>query len=246
MEKYIDKIERLIFFLNNPSLSRWRKYEFDYKKYLQFKQKWFADFRFDTILDIGANTGQSAIVFALAFPEAKIHSFEPLPDCYVQLEKVTELFPTITAHNYALGDDVGEISFERNEYSPSSSLLKIAENHVKHFSNTKSVQTTQVPVVKLDEYAKNLDIKDNFLVKLDVQGYESKVIAGAEKTLKKAKVIILETSFEILYEDQPLFGDIYNKMVKLGFQYSGSFDQLISPINDKIVQQDAIFINTSL
>ncbi|GAB4073253.1 hypothetical protein GCM10028812_53370 [Ancylobacter sonchi] len=34
------------------------------------------------IFDVGANSGQSASSYAIAFPEALIHSFEPVPETY--------------------------------------------------------------------------------------------------------------------------------------------------------------------
>lgn len=239
---YVEKFKKAQFYFNNPSLNRWRKYEFDYKQYIKFKQKWLSENEFKTILDIGANVGQSAIALSLAYPQASIHSFEPLPDCFEKLQNVSQLLSNIIAHNYALGSKAGELSFEHNAYSASSSLLKITDNHHKHFPHTESVIMTKVPVARLDDLAKKLDIQKNIMIKMDVQGYEYEVIRGATNILSKTKVVIMETSFETLYEEQPLFEEIYKAMTDLGFYYCGSFDQLISPKTDQVLQQDAIFV----
>ena len=238
----LEKIEKGKFFLKNPAFSKWRKYEFDYQQYLKFNQPWLTSYRFNSILDIGANVGQSAIALSLAFPEAHVHSFEPIPDCYERLKMVTHMLPNATAHAYALGSATGEVSFERNAYSPSSSLLKITDKHIAHFPHTGSVTSTNVPVVKLDDYVDQLQLLDNTLIKIDVQGFEHEVIKGAENTLRRCKVVIVETSFETLYDKQPLFDEIYKAMSNLGFVYKGSFDQLQSPATGQNLQQDAIFI----
>ncbi|XWW48098.1 FkbM family methyltransferase [Fibrella sp. USSR17] len=242
--EYLDMIKRAEFYLKNPAMNKWRKHEFDYKQYLKFSQPWLSKYCFKTVLDIGANIGQSAIAFSLAFPEAKIHSFEPLPDCYDKLKYVAEQLPNVTAHGYALGRETGEISFERNAYSPSSSLLKIARNHINHFPHTGSTISMSVPVVRLDDYISQLSIKEDLLLKIDVQGYEHHVIEGGKQVLAKSKVVIIETSFEVLYDNQPLFNEVYASMLELGFTYMGSFDQLKSPITGQILQQDAIFIKS--
>jgi FkbM family methyltransferase len=242
----IKKIEKGLFFLQNPMLNQWRKYGFDYDQYQKLSNIWLKEENFETILDIGANIGQSAIALSLAFPEAIVHSFEPLPDCFVQLSNLSHLRPNIKAHNYALGSETGKISFEQNEYSASSSILKMADNHVKHFPSTKLTTTTSVPVIRLDDYANSLNIKSNLLIKLDVQGYEDKVIKGGLAVIGKAKVLIIETSFEELYNKQPLFKDLQEILFEVGLVYCGAFEQLISPIDGRILQQDAVFINKSL
>ena len=42
------------------------------------KYKWIQDMNIKTILDIGANVGQSALRLHELFPTAKINSFDPL------------------------------------------------------------------------------------------------------------------------------------------------------------------------
>jgi hypothetical protein len=74
-----------------------------------------------------------------------------------------------------------------------------------------------------------------------VQGYEAKVIAGGEDVVACAKIIIVEVSFQRLYEGGPLFDDIYRILKDRGFNYAGNFEQLYSPKNGRVLQADAIF-----
>ena len=57
----------------------------------------------------------------------------------------------------------------------------------------------------------------------------------------RAKIIIIEVSFQPLYEGGPLFGDIYPLLKEHGFTYNGNFEQLLSPKDGRILPADAIF-----
>jgi hypothetical protein len=84
-------------------------------------------------------------------------------------------------------------------------------------------------------------LRDPLLLKLDVQGFEDKVIAGGENVVARAKIIIIEVSFQPLYEGGLLFDDIYRILKERGFAYHGNFDQLLSPKDGRALQADAIF-----
>ncbi|MDZ7626176.1 MAG: hypothetical protein U5J96_17240 [Ignavibacteriaceae bacterium] len=65
---------------------------------------------------------------------------------------------------------------------------------------------------------------------------------GAEKTIKEIDIILIETSFNELYKNQPLLKDIYDFLSNRGFNYYGSFEQLYDVRDGRILQADSIFI----
>jgi len=205
-------------------------------------QPWFHDLGINTILDIGANTGQFAITMSLMLPDAKIYAFEPISDCFQELKKRMENFKNCTAINVGVGDINTECEFEYNAFSPSSSFLKMTNRHKEIFPFTAKSRTITLKLTTLDSLADNLTITEPLLIKIDVQGYEEKVLYGGEETIKRAKLVIVENSFETLYEGQPSFNDIYNILVSWGFTYFGNIGQLHSPSTGKILQEDSIFI----
>ncbi|GAB2597643.1 FkbM family methyltransferase [Spirosoma areae] len=235
-------VDDLKFFLRNPALYKWRKKGFNAEFYKTLIGEYYQQMGIKTILDIGANTGQSVITFHNAFPKATIHAFEPLPDCFKELSRNVAGLSGIMLHNIAIGDQVGNITFEENEYSASSSVLSMTDQHISNFPFTKNRKQTAVRVEMLDTLLETVPLYENMLIKIDVQGYEKHVILGGRKVISQAKVLIVETSFETLYNGQPLFDEIYKIIQSMGFQYIGAFDQLISPQSNKILQQDAIFI----
>jgi len=241
--KFLDHYtDRILFYAQNPHLLQWRKYHSDPKAYKTYQYTWLQKFCFKTILDIGANEGQAAILFRQAFRQATIHSFEPLPDCFTKLKQTAAKLGHVTPYNTALGTTSGTIQFERNLYSPSSSILAVNKTHQENFPQTSGTVSVEVCIQRLDEVMADIPVDGPMLVKLDVQGYERQVIEGGTETLSRADVVIAETSMEPLYDGQPLFLDIVNSLKELGFRYAGSMDSLYSPKDGRVLQQDAFFV----
>ena len=203
---------------------------------------WFTNIDFDTIIDIGANEGQFASNISSHFPHATFYCFEPLPEPFKGLSKRFGGLDRFHLYDLALGNESGKKRMFRNEYSLSSSILPMAEAHKEAFTNTKNEFEEYITIDTLDNVFKKIKIKGPILVKIDVQGFEKEVIKGGQKIISKADMIILETSFVPLYKNAPLFGDIYESLKNLGFNYQGSFDQLPSPQDGRILQQDSIFV----
>lgn len=207
------------------------------------KHQWFLKYKFETILDIGANKGQFAARFRVLFQEAWIYSFEPIPEVYELLCKRFEGDKKFKAFNLGLGKQSETIQFYQNDFSDSSSVLPMKSLHKENFPQTLNEKLIEIKIDRLDSIAKSITISDFLLVKIDVQGFEEMVILGGEETIKKAKVLIVEVSFYELYENQIYFKTIFNHMNRLGFTYHGNYEQLVSPINGCILQADAIFVN---
>lgn len=241
----IKKIDRSIQYIENPDLWYLRQNNGIFDLYHNISQPWLKDIGIKTIFDIGANEGQSTVTFARVFPDAKIYAFEPIPDCYQQLEAKFANNKNVSTINIGLGADRGELSLELSDFSHSSSFLKMHDRHLEAFPFTAVNKTILVPVETLDNIAESLYLETPILVKIDVQGFEDKVIAGGKKTIEKCQLVILETSFEMLYQGQPLFDDIYNLMIKMGFKYAGSVGQIIDPRTQQCLQSDSLFIRNN-
>jgi FkbM family methyltransferase len=204
--------------------------------------RWLRDLNINTVLDVGANTGQFATLIHHILPHSDICSFEPLKDCFEELERELGRVRQFRAFKCALGEEDGELEMHRSEFSPSSSLLSMRELHATLFPYTAKTWVERVPVRTLDGVATDLRLRDNVLIKIDVQGYEDRVIRGGLRTVNRAKALIVETSFQALYDSQPLFDSIYDMVKELGFRYRGSMDQLNSPLDGSVLQCDAIFV----
>ncbi len=208
---------------------------------------WLKELNIQTVFDIGANTGQFARMIHNILPEASIYSFEPLEDCYRRLCSNMKGVSNFKAFNFALGDKDEETEIYHDKYSPSSSLLQMGKLHKEAFSFTGRQTIEKIKAKRLDEVIRdlNIELKKNVLFKIDVQGYEDKVILGAQKSLLKTKAIIVETSYQVLYEGQPLFDAIYDMLRQKGFEYMGNLEQLKNPLTGDVLQSDSLFISNS-
>lgn len=212
---------------------------------LQGEYPWLKEFKFKTILDIGANEGQFADKMHALFPEASIYSFEPIPEAFSLLDKNFKDVQQVEGINLALGDSTGEITFNKNESSASSSFLEMADTHKNSFDFAIQTNPIKVKVDTLDNVMTGKKIDFPMLIKIDVQGFEEKVIKGGMDIIKKADMVFCEVSFVELYKGQLLFGGIYEIFKNLGFSYAGSIEQLRSPETNAILQADAIFIKSA-
>lgn len=95
---------------------------------------------------------------------------------------------------------------------------------------------------RLDAIWPMLDVRPPVLLKLDVQGYERRVLEGARITLRAVEIVVVEVSFRPLYEGQSSFGHTYDLLYRSGFRYAGSMDTMLSPLDQSIMQEDAVFV----
>ncbi|MFR9166789.1 MAG: FkbM family methyltransferase [Dysgonomonas sp.] len=203
--------------------------------------KWLQDEQFKSIVDVGANVGQFGKKIRIFYPEAQLYSFEPIPFVYDELKHNFEGDSRFRGFNVGLGDESGKTHFYLNDFSDSSSMLKVGDLHKKNYPFTKHEQEIEVEVKRLDECIDANKIEKPYLLKLDVQGFEKQVIAGGMETVRNAAMIITEVSYKELYEGQELFDSLYEILKKEGFRYMGNMDQMNSTINGEPLQGDAIF-----
>ncbi len=205
-------------------------------------KKWLRDMDFRTVLDVGANIGQFATAARAMLPDAVIYSFEPLPDCFSELEKKMSGAGRFRAFNVGLGAARSEMQFNRSSFAPSSSFRKMAALHKETYPWTAGGEAVIVKVEKLDDIAATLDLAEPILLKIDVQGYEDQVLAGGKDTWSRASAIIVEVSFEVLYESQPLFDGIYQTITAQGFEFKGCLEQTTEKVSGRNLYADAIFL----
>jgi len=224
-----------------------RLFGLDIRRIPQFEPyEWLKGMNIRTILDIGANTGQFASQIHRVLPDATIYSFEPLEDCYNELLKRMGHITKFRGFNFALGEKNGQAEIYRNDYTPSSSFLPMEELHKQAFPFTAHATPQKAEIRRLDDISDKLNIVDNVLVKIDVQGMEDRVIAGGEKLMSRASVLIIETSFEPLYTGQPLFDRIYDLLHQRGYIYAGSENPGRDPKDGRILYCDSLFCKTNL
>lgn len=211
-------------------------------------QQWLFLRNYDirTIIDVGANTGQFARMIRGVLPEARIYSFEPIRECFLELDRDLGGTPALRAFNLALGESDGEVEILRNAFTPCSSMLEPTSLLEREYPDSARRERVKVAMARLDTVLSDLDLGPEVLVKIDVEGYEPQVIRGAEASLSRALFVSIEIHFREYYKGQPLFDHIYRMMTERGFVYRGSAGQYASPVDHRPSYMDAIFENERL
>lgn len=172
-----------------------------------------------TVLDVGANKGQFSLAAHYFYPEAIIHSFEPLPEVYDTLKHNTRKTTAINTYNFALGSTTGVLEFFSNAYSHASSALHVSHLQQALLPHTTSINQVKVPVKQMDELLDKIAFAAPVLLKIDVQGFEKEVLKGAANSLRQIDYLLFESSFVPMYDGEPLFDEMHNFVKSLGFEF---------------------------
>jgi FkbM family methyltransferase len=138
------------------------------------------------VLDIGANIGYTAYVFAQVLKSsAKVYAFEPDRASFGTLEEIVrrkKLSDKVEVFNEAVGSADGSVSFWHNEEH--SADHRVVTEQFKS-SHPGSEKITTVAVTSVDNFVTARSISNISFIKIDVQGYELAVCEGMGQTLQK-------------------------------------------------------------
>ena len=166
--------------------------------------------KIDVCIDVGSNKGQFALLLRKYFSKAKIYSFEP----QLNLIKIQKKFLNNTKFfNLSLGDKSKKSILNITRRKDTSSLLE------PKIRDTVYKIENKIPtkIEKLDNIIKLYKKKIN-LLKIDVQGYEYKVLKGSKNNLKKINFIIIELSSKPNYKNEVSKNKIINFLKQRNFK----------------------------
>ena len=131
------------------------------------------------LLDVGANIGLITFSVGVQRPDVSILAFEPDPANATCWRRNLELNPRVNARleQLAVGTEEGELELTRGGESGWSFVSRPGQRG-----------GMKVPTVSLDAYAASHGIKHIDALKLDVEGYEPKVLEGASLLLREGAI----------------------------------------------------------
>lgn len=193
-----------------------------------------------TVLDVGANVGQFALIASRCFPNAQIHSFEPMPKAARKFEQVMNTCTRVKLHRNALGRAAATLPIHITARADSSSLL-VPYLQSKIYPGTHEVDIEKVNVLPLEQCLAADDIVAPALLKIDVQGYEQQVLGGCGKLLQCFDWIFVELSFVELYAGQALAPEVISWLAGQGFALHGVYTSEASYKEGRMIQGDFLF-----
>ncbi len=132
----------------------------------------------EVIFDVGANIGAAAVYFAARYPNARIYCFEPLPENVELLRRnVAPFGDRVTVVPMGLGEQAGSFP-----YQMSDDPMNFGGGTFYQIG-CRAGETIDLPVTTLSAFCREHHIDRIDVMKIDTEGAERSVLAGAPPEL---------------------------------------------------------------
>jgi FkbM family methyltransferase len=151
-------------------------------------ESFFKTERNSVFFDIGANKGEYIFAAEKFLDSQNIHAFEPNPNLFFLIK---QLFKKCKINHLAISDINGEAELK----------VPYINHHINDALGTLNREAIEFDETKADKYLINTQTLDHYCevnkldsvgcIKIDVEGFELKVLAGAKKTVESFKPILV-------------------------------------------------------
>jgi FkbM family methyltransferase len=134
----------------------------------------------ELFVDVGANIGAYTVLVG-SVVGARCVSIEPIPATYSRLidnVNLNGIRENVEALNIGIGDENRLLNFTTALGSQNHAVMRRADQ----------VEAVEVPIKKLDDVVGE---REPLLLKIDVEGFETAVIAGAKKVLSRESLLAI-------------------------------------------------------
>ena len=168
----------------------------------------------DVVFDVGVFDGTTWLY--KSFPDAKFVLIDPQEK---SRDKVEGKLKNFDFHAVALGDTEGEVTLRIPETKPGrggamASILPRADRTANRFN---SIEEVTVPIQTLDSIAADYDGRIG--LKIDTEGYEAQVLAGATETLKRTDFVVAEVSVAQRFEGVSQPSTLFAMLAEAGLEF---------------------------
>lgn len=196
----------------------------------------------DLVLDVGANTGQYGKTMRKLGYHGRIVSFEPMRKAYDVLSKTGTLDGNWLTYPFALGDENSSHEIHISQNSVSSSLLPMLSEHERFAPRSRYVGSELIEIRRLDDVFDEVCSNARHIwLKIDVQGFEDRVLSGAASSLDQIEFIQIELSLRPLYEGQKTYAELAARIEQHGFALVGIEPGFLDASTGEMLQMDGIF-----
>ena len=206
----------------------WRIQQFLHKKNISIRPsnstldgqliQLFKKFEIETCVDVGAHVGSfTQKMFRLGF-RGNFICVEPALTASRELRRRFEKLENVEIVEIALGDN-NSVSQLHNPGSPFASILEASELGMAYMENP-DFDKQSIKVTTLDDFLgkrrESVELKRTFL-KIDVQGFEMKVLLGGNNSLLDIPMVMVECVLNSLYRESSDLSKIIEFMKEKGF-----------------------------
>lgn len=169
-----------------------------------------------TVVDAGANRGDTVARFARFFPRATIYAFEPVASTFALLQRRFAGEPRVHSCQMALGEHPGSLEIQLSDNSELNSLRN---------KSVDGSQSETITVTTLDESIGKTDNGVIDLLKIDTEGYELPVLRGASSLFRSRRIraVFAEVSFVPSDRLKTPFAEVDRFLQDVDFKFSGFY-----------------------
>ena len=190
-----------------------------------------------TVVDVGANIGQSAKKFATEFKHCQVYSFEPEKDTYQKLQQNTLHLSNVSCFNLGLGQENGQMELHHGRYSGWNSLLPdLNETGIK----------SDVEIRRLDDIIERIGLSQIDVLKTDTEGFDINVLKGASSllTAEKVKFIYIESGFYKTNRRNTNLFEVMDFLSDYNFKLFALYE--VSKGGSHLVNGNALFVHSNV
>ena len=215
--------------------------------YAKRRQRLLESERVDLVLDVGAHAGEFGQALRHEGYKGRIVSFEPVRSHHERLQALAAADGNWTCRRAAVGDRSGEVEIHISGNDGfSSSVRKMAAVHEAADPSSSYVGSEMVEMTTLDRLVGEvLHPEDRAFLKVDTQGFESEVLAGAARALDSCHLVELELVLVELYDRQAQFAELVDQMLDRGFVLTDVESGFRDERTSQLLQIDGIFVRSS-
>jgi FkbM family methyltransferase len=181
------------------------------------------------MIDVGASDGRWSEVARHFFPTAEILLIEANETHRAGLESFRSRVPHSAFVLAAAGNKVGHLFFDGSD--PFGGLA----------STEAMEQSSAVPATTIDHEVASRSLPGPYLIKLDTHGYELPILQGAENTLPRTELLIVEVYNFTLCQGALRFYEMCTHLAQLGFRPIDLCDPMYRPHDGVLWQCDMFF-----
>lgn len=203
-------------------------------------------YEFRTILDVGANTGQSCVPLAEALPQARIIAFEPASASFAALQAKVSGHPNIEPVNIALGGATGRGAMTADGTSVANRLIASGPSMTRPSlaqalgrapggppptvpeRPARKVRRQDVEIISGEDFCRGRGIGHVSFLKIDTEGHDLEVVRGFGPILSSVDFVQVEAGMNEYNKTHVPLRDFQTVLGMAGFHlfriYSEAFE----------------------
>ena len=208
----------------------------------------FRQLDINCVLDVGAHVGQYGRFLRNIGYTGHIVSFEPVRANFDLLEQQSAGDRCWSVFRLALGERHGMMPINVARVTQFSSFLLPNRYSLDQFGGFSEVDRTEVVEMQRLEDIFNACVSrvsdPHVFLKMDTQGYDLKVVAGAGRCMKHVRALQSELAVKPIYGEMTGYATATADLAELGFELSGVFP-VCRDAQMRIVELDCVMVRSA-